>query len=274
MRDRKLVKAVVVGLAILLFGAVITPVISGTTSKIENVTNPSMGRAWSDNFDSYTDGQYLDGTPDDGGWKGWDDDPTYGAYVTSDQALSSPHSVEIEDLSDLVHEYTGYTTGQWTYIAWQYIPTDFVGESAFILLNTYVPGGTNSWSTQLRFNADTMVVHSDFDANELPLILGQWVEIRVEIDLDADIQDIYYDGDLLVSKSWKDGVTGGGVANIGAVDLFANFATAVYYDDMSLSGDILIPAICCDGELSWEDVAPGGEVTGTFEVCSCGDPET
>ena len=29
----------------------------------------STGVVWSDNFDSYSLGQLLDGTPDDGGWK-------------------------------------------------------------------------------------------------------------------------------------------------------------------------------------------------------------
>jgi len=270
---KKYVNLVVIGLAILFIGAVVTPSISSQTTKLDNKMKDivSAGRGWSDNFDTYTDGQFLDGDPTDGGWKGWDNDPTFGAFVTSSQALSSPHSVDIVGDSDLVHEYSGYTTGQWTYIAWQYIPEDFVGESAFIMLNTYSDGGTNSWSTQLRFNADTMVVLSDFDASELPLILGQWVEIRVEIDLDADIQDIYYDGDLLVSKSWKDGVTGGGVANIAAVDLFANFATSVYYDDISLSGETPIPALCCQGSLSWSNVPPGSTVTGSFEVSNCGD---
>ena len=187
------------------------------------------------------------------------------------QEHSVPHSVEIAGDSDLVHEYIGYTFGQWTYIAWQYIPSDFTGESAFILLCKYEDGGEYIWSTQLRFNADNGVVHSDYDGSELPLILGRWVEIRVEIDLDADIQDIYYDGDLLISKSWKEGVTGGGIANIGAVDLFANFASPIYYDDISLTGDTPIPAICCQGDLNWDNIGPGKQVTGEFEVSNCGD---
>ena len=30
--------------------------------------------------------------------------------------------------------------------------------------------------------------------------------------------------------------------------------------------------ICCDGSLSWEDVPPGGTVSGSFEISNCGDP--
>ena len=271
MRRDILVKTIVVGiLAIFLFASVL-PVTGSTVKQNKLVIKPAFSPSWSDNFDSYTDGQFLDGEPDDGGWKGWDNDPAYGAAVTSTQSRSSPHSVDISADADLVHEYSGYTIGQWTYTAWQYVPTDFAGESAFILLCKYEDGGDKIWSTQLRFNSDTMVVHSDYDANELPLIMGQWVEIRVEIDLDADIQQIYYDGDLLVEKSWKDGVTGGGIENIGAVDLFANFASPIYYDDISLTGDTPLPAICCQGDLSWENVGPGKKVTGEFEVSNCGD---
>lgn len=266
-------KCLMLGLFFVLIGASMSINATSKTCNMNSEIQKSSipGARWSDDFSSYTLGQFLDGDPTDGGWKGWDSDPAFGAYVVDTQEYSVPHSVEIAGDSDLVREFYGYTTGQWTFTAWQYIPSDFAGESAFILLNTYSDGGTNSWSTQLRFNADTLVVHSDFDDNELPLILGQWIEIRVEIDLDADIQDIFYDGDLLVSKSWKDGVTGGGVANIGAVDLFANFASPVYYDDISLTGDIPIANLCCQGDLSWSNVGKGKQLTGTFQVSNCGD---
>jgi hypothetical protein len=32
-----------------------------------------------------------------------------------------------------------------------------------------------------------------------------------------------------------------------------------------------VPAICCEGEIEWTDVAPGEEVTATFEVSNCGE---
>ena len=48
-----------------------------------------------------------------------------------------------------------------------------------------------------------------------------------------------------------------------AVDM-AFYLTGYYLEEPE-------PAICCDGELTWTDVTPGGEVTGTFEVCNCGD---
>lgn len=185
---------------------------------------------WSEDFDSYAPGSGLHGQ---GGWHGWDNDPAFNAYITDVQALSPPHSVNITGSADMVHEFTGYSAGVWTFTAWQYVPTDFSGTSYFILLNTYVNGGPNNWSCEVQFSS-AGYIESDFDGAQLPLITGRWVEIRLEIDLDNDVQEFYYDGVLLYSKSWMEGVSGGGAANIAAVDLFANSATPVYYDDLSL----------------------------------------
>ena len=257
----------VIGLIIIFIGAAFGSSVSSVSMKKEVLP---LDRSWSDDFDSYTLGQYLDGDPTDGEWKGWDNDPAFGAFISDTYALSSPHSVEISDMSDLVHEYTGYDSGKWRYTAWQYIPEDFSGESAFILLNKYADGGEYSWSTQLRFNSGTQVVSSDYDGNELPMITGEWVEIRVDIDIDSDVQKIFYDGVMLVEKSWKDGVTGGGDPNIGAVDLFANGASEIFYDDMSL-GEFTAPDLACAGGIEATDVVPGSEVTGSFTVENGGD---
>jgi hypothetical protein len=185
---------------------------------------------WSENFDAYQSGSGLHGQ---GGWHGWDNDPTWDAYITNVQAHSSPNSVAITGPSDMVHEYTGYTSGVWVYTAWQYVPTNFSGTSYFLLLNTYANGGPYNWSTQISFNS-AGYIQNDADGSQLPLITGRWVEIRVEIDLGADLQTFYYDNQMLFASSWVDGISGGGAVNIGAVDLFANNASPIYYDDLSL----------------------------------------
>jgi hypothetical protein len=215
---------------------------------------------WSDNFDSYATGADLHGM---GGWKGWGNDPTFTAFTTDDQAISLPNSVDIAGNSDLVHEYTGATSGQWTYTAWQYIPGNMTGLSYFIMLNQYDDAGvTNNWSVQVNFDAGLGLVTSDNDGATLPLIADQWVELRLEIDLDADVQTFYYGGTELYTKSWADGVSGGGILNIGAVDLFANGATSVYYDDMSLDENLPMPDVCdVPSDIPWASVAPDNGTT-------------
>lgn len=187
---------------------------------------------WYENFDSYVLGSGLHGQ---GGWHGWDGNSAADAYVSDAYARSVPYSAEVAAASDIVHEYAGYTTDTWVYKAWQYVPTDFSGSTYFLLLNTYNDLGPYNWSTQVRFESAGMIVTSDPEGLTLPLIVGQWVEIRVEIDLIMNTQSFFYNGQLLSQKSWTEGVSGGGVLSIAAVDLFANGATPVYYDDMSLA---------------------------------------
>jgi hypothetical protein len=200
---------------------------------------------WSDNFDSYTAGFQLDGQ---GGWSGWGNDPTAGALTSDVQARSIPNSVDIFGDSDLIHPYSGSTTGVWIFTAWQYIPNDFAGTTYFILLNTYTDGETDTnWSAQVIFNSVSGELFNEGTANgTLPIIKGQWVEIRDEIDLDADTQTFYYGGEILFTDSWTEGMTGGGAVNIAAVDLFADGASSVFYDDISLSQVMDIPWLSID----------------------------
>ena len=226
----------------------------------EDSTPGFSGGSWSDDFDSYATGSQMHGQ---GGWKGWDNSPAAGALTSDVQALSAPNSVDIMNVSDLVQEYSGYNSGVWIYTAWQYIPSNYSGDQMFILLNTYSDGGAKNWSTQVRFQSASNQVLSDFDGATLPLITGQWVELRVEIDLDADVQTFYYDGQMLYQKSWVDGVSGGGAANIAAVDLWGNGGTSVYYDNMSLTR----PITDCDGPdpIDWVSVNP---ISGTVPMTS------
>jgi len=188
---------------------------------------------WSDNFDSYATGSQLHGQ---GGWKGWDNSPAGGALASGAQFATAPNSAEIVGASDLVHEYSGATSGPFAYIAWQYVPSSMTGVSYFILLNTYNDGGPYNWSVQVEFDgALNQVNNTGASGGSLPLIRGQWVQLRVEIDLTADTQAFYYNNQLLYQGSWSNEVSGGGALEIAAVDLFANGASAVYYDDMVLA---------------------------------------
>ena len=193
---------------------------------------------WMDDFESYALGSGLHGQ---GGWHGWDGSPAADAYITDLYSHSPVQSVEIAAASDMVHEFSGYTSGEWTFIAWQYIPQGFSGSTYFILLNEYTDLGPYNWSSQVHFDSSTMSVVSDPELDSLPLIVGQWVELRVVIDLNQDLQTFYYNDQILYSKSWTEGMSGGGSLNIAAVDLFANNASPVYYDDLSLGGEQPVP---------------------------------
>jgi hypothetical protein len=282
MNKKTILKTLVIGLMSLLVLSSITPSASTQMKETNNIKPLSMVD-WSDNFDSYTNDQFLDGGGDDGGWKGWDNAPSAGAYVVDDQALSAPYSVEVALGTDLVHEYEGYTAGIWNYTAWQYIPDDFVGDTYFILLSDYTDGAgqANTWAVQLSFNSGTGLVESQWAGETLYYLTGQWVEIRCQCDLTGDWLEIYYDGELLAEHIYSDTVNAGGAGPlvIDAVDLYANSASPVYYDDISLTGEGPPPPpeepdLDCDGALSWPEVNAGATVIGDFQIGNVGSDGT
>jgi hypothetical protein len=227
---------------------------------------------WEDDFEAYDVGSGLHGQ---GGWKCWDSNPIYDAFISNAQSHSPEKSVDIisnpaSGDCDMVHEYSGYDTGQWTYTAWQYIPTDFDGIQYFILLSDYSDGGPYAWAVQIEFDSASQRATSTWDEPNdpnypdyegpvyLPLITGRWVELRTEIDLDADWFRFYYDNELLAGKPWTAGPNNDYIGSpvIDAVDLYANFAlSSIYYDDMSLTAVGDCPGdIDGDGETGHADL--------------------
>ena len=165
-----------------------------------------------------------------------------------------------------MHQHSGYKTGKWFYKAYVYIPSGMSGQPYFILRNTYsYPSGPYLWSVQMSFNSADGNVHCDCghttEVVDGPYVTDDWSEILVYVDLDEDWVQIYYEGQLLDSPNvpdhptlgggyqWTAGVFGQdqGALNIAAVDLYANSASPVYYDDMSL-----------DPAVTWADVKVNG----------------
>lgn len=189
---------------------------------------------WGENFDQYASGTSLHGV---GGWEGWLNDPTATGYVSDLYARSGPNSCQIQGRSDLVHPHVGYSHGFCQYTTWMYIPEEFSGQTYFILLNTY--GANSNWSVQVCFE-NGQVVNNGVTGGTLPWIVGEWVELRVSIDMDSDYVAFYYDDDVLYTGTWTEEVSGGGVRALTAVDLFANDATPVYYDDLWIGAPVAI----------------------------------
>jgi hypothetical protein len=198
------------------------------------------GAGWADAFDVYATGSQMHGQ---GGWKGWTNLPAHGALTSAARASSAPNSVDILGEADLVHELDGFVAGKWAVRVRQFVPAAFVGTAYFVLLNRYddvacvpfPPGIDCSWSTQVQFDHSSDLVRSDgATGGTLPLVLGRWVEIRVLVDLDDDLQVFHYDGRRLYAGTWTLEVSGFGSLEIAAVDLWANGSTSIYYDDVAV----------------------------------------
>ena len=204
---------------------------------IVSVTNSATAQ-FSDNFDSYATGQGLHGF---NGWKGWDNNPALSAVTSSAQALSAPNSVAIAPTSDLVNEMGNPTSGSWEVLVDQYIPSGQTGDTYFIMQNVYNDGGPYFWSIQLLFSgiggtgaSGPGFLTDDMDAAvSEPIVYDQWVPIRIVIDLDNDTCEQYYNGTLLTTgQAWTTRGTAGSSAAIGAIDLYSNGGSTVFYDNV------------------------------------------
>lgn len=229
----------------------------------------AAGGPWSDNFDGYATGMQLHGV---GGWTGWNNTPGAGAMTTNVQARSAPNSVDILGATDLVQTYT-VSSGQWIFTAWQYIPGNMSGTSYFIMLNQYDNTcATCNWSVEVQFQSATgLMVDDGGSAATMPYTADQWVEIRLEIDFDADTQAFYYNNaPLYTAQPWNGYISGVGTGSnsLQALDLFANGATSVYYDDLSLLP--VVPGLAVSKSPDTQDVTTGGNADFTITITNTG----
>ena len=92
------------------------------------------------------------------------------------------------------------------------------------------------------------VFHGDgLNTVRTPYVSNRWVKIQARIDLDHDWTRIYYDETLVTQYPWTGGVLGGGGGSfdVAALDLYANGASSVYYDDVRI--ERIAP---CPGDLN------------------------
>jgi hypothetical protein len=194
---------------------------------------------FADGFESYSAGLGIHGQ---GGWKGWDNVASVDARAANLYAHTDRQSVEILGATDLVHEFD-LAGGKWVVTAWQYVPSGSSGVTYFILLNTYSDGGPYDWSIQTQYDmtAGTVTPYSGAVGEPPRIVLDQWVQIKVVIDLDANTFEEYYNGAQIAAGVWDDDEHGA----LQAIDLFGNGASSVYYDDIRIdSGAAPVTSPC------------------------------
>jgi hypothetical protein len=230
---------------------------TGILAVLALASTPDAASAqWSEDFDSYALNALLVNVST---WEELDNNSAASQTKVKDVAAgaavrSAPHSVWVRGTSDTIHQYGAgigggpYTNGQWTLTGHIYKPLTTTGFSmsqitVYEILNEYAHGGVKNVSARVDFDpaGGTWDVETATTTYTGPAIFDQWVELRAEIDLDADSVELFYDGvSMGPAYPWNGGNTGFGSGSdqIACVRLFAHgfFVTTsrVYYDDFTL----------------------------------------
>jgi hypothetical protein len=214
------------------------------------------GADWCDDFESYPTGN-LHGVNNWQGWGAGAGDAAVAADVSTEQnhTPGGTKGLRIATNDDMVRIYSGYDDANadfYVLTTYTFVPNNATGEMFWLVLNGYDGGGAaTNWSVQLNMdNANNVITNEGEVDASLPLIRGEWVEIRNEINMVANTSVITYGGQFLLAQSWTEGSSGGGTLNIAAIDLFSNGSSTFYYDDISLFSseipEVLPPTVDCE----------------------------
>ncbi len=186
----------------------------------------SAAIVFEEDFDSYAVGSNMNGQ---GGWEDWAGPGGAGGIVSWVGTIDSDNILDISGGSDLVYDGWDYASEVITFNIKQYIPSTATGTTYCILLSKHL--ATPEWAMQLSFNLDAGTVTADMDNSlgRFNVLTDQWARIKAEIDLTDNTVDVYYEGTLIRSGQWS-----GGAVELTTLDLYANGADTVYYDDVSI----------------------------------------
>jgi hypothetical protein len=146
--------------------------------------------AWSENFDSYLNGELLSGK---GGWSLAD---VGGDAVIVGGGFSPRNRLQLWPTSAVVHLFD-ITSGLWTLRAKVLIPADHTGATWVNLLNTCdLSAQTFNSSVQVEFAGGRVTSHGGTNfysrpGTGMPLVPDQWADLRVDIDLTRNTQRIW-----------------------------------------------------------------------------------
>jgi len=165
-------------------------------------------------FDSYKAGEYL-GTESNDLWTTWSNatGSPEDTYVTDQLSYSGENSIQLQSggVVDVVLPLGNENSGSWTLSYMMYVEE---GYGAYFNLLHYFSAAASNWAVQVYFNASgdgSLVVGSGASLDPGTVFVyptGSWFEIKVNIDVDGDVAELYFDGEPIYNWTWSEGSTG------------------------------------------------------------------
>jgi hypothetical protein len=194
---------------------------------------PYEQTSFSDDFDSYSAGVQLV-VQNSTDWTTWSNLPGSGEdpFVSDAHALSGSNSVVIVANNDLVRLHGQKTTGSWGMSFQIYIPSGKAGY--FNTLAGFTPNPFN-WGMEVYFDAggSGRILGGSATAVTFNWTADTWQLVDVTVDLDNDLAQFKFDGNVIHTWQWTAGASGGtSPLQLDANDFFGATANdEMYFDD-------------------------------------------
>ena len=163
-----------------------------------------------DDFDEYKVGQFL-GVESNGLWTTWSSSPggSEDTYIVDDQSVSPDNSISLSSggVIDVVLPLGDHSSGSWT-LAFMMRLTDGNG-GYFNLLHDFSAAASN-WAVQVYFSETGngyLSVGGGLIGSEFVHPVGEWFEVKIDIDVDSDLATLSFDELSVFSWTWSDGST-------------------------------------------------------------------
>jgi hypothetical protein len=191
-------------------------------------------QVWTENFDSYTNGQVLDNV---NGWAGYDNVGIFAGVVSNAQSFSSPNSLFISSQQDAVRTFAGITTGTYTMTHRVYIPAGLTGVTSFLLLSQYNAPGAKTFVSEDSMDLDFDEIVDLYTGNFLPIARNTWIPYEIVMDFDNRVRITRF-GDQVLSVTSLETVLGA-PNGLAAINVWGNTVApggqGVFYDNFQLS---------------------------------------
>jgi len=201
-------------------------------------------------FEAYTAGEKLVQQSVNMGldyWTTWSNSPgsAEDPFVSSEQAHAGANSMVCQGTNDAVILFGDKTTGKYSVNFYIYIPTGKVGY--YNILQSF--NGANSvWGSEVYFNPNgTALITANGTAGiaSFSYAYDEWLYIENIIDLNSDQASIRVNGTEYYTWQWSVGAQGGGINQLGAMDIYAattNGTPYFFLDDIELKEFLALAA--------------------------------